>query len=112
MNIFVSNLSFHTSEDDLNSMFSKYGTVKSVKIINDKMTNKSRGFGFVEMAKDEEGQLIRGKKRHPSIEDDVVIYAGATILGGNTVIGKGSVIGGNVWLMHSIPPNTKYRNEA
>ena len=56
MNIFVSNLSFHTSEDDLNSMFSKYGTVKSVKIINDKMTNKSRGFGFVEMAKDEEGQ--------------------------------------------------------
>ena len=56
MNIFVSNLSFHTSEDDLNSMFSKYGTVKSVKIINDKMTNKSRGFGFVEMAEDEEGQ--------------------------------------------------------
>jgi serine O-acetyltransferase len=68
--------------------------------------------GALSFAKDEEGQLIRGKKRHPSIEDDVVIYAGATILGGNTVIGKGSVIGGNVWLMHSIPPNTKYRNEA
>ena len=68
--------------------------------------------GAKSFAMDEEGQLIRGKKRHPTIEDDVVIYAGATILGGSTVIGKGSIIGGNVWLMHSVPPNTKYRNEA
>ncbi len=43
------------------------------------------------------------QKRHPTLEDDVVIYANATILGGDTVIGKGSVIGGNVWLTHSIP---------
>lgn len=42
-------------------------------------------------------------KRHPTIEDDVVIYANATILGGETVIGAGSVIGGNVWLTHSVP---------
>jgi serine O-acetyltransferase len=42
-------------------------------------------------------------KRHPTIEDDVVIYAGATILGGDTVIGRGSVIGGNVWLTRSVP---------
>ncbi|HTS89701.1 MAG TPA: serine O-acetyltransferase [Gemmatimonadales bacterium] len=42
-------------------------------------------------------------KRHPTIEDDVVIYANATILGGDTVIGAGSIIGGNVWLTHSIP---------
>lgn len=47
------------------------------------------------------------KKRHPTIEDNVVIYAGATILGGETVIGKGSVVGGNVWLTKSIPPNSK-----
>jgi len=47
------------------------------------------------------------KKRHPTIEDDVVIYAGATILGGDTVIGKGSVVGGNVWLTKSIPPKSK-----
>jgi serine O-acetyltransferase len=53
--------------------------------------------------------MIRGKKRHPTIEDDVVIYAGATILGGATVIGKGSVIGGNVWLTRSVPPHTKVR---
>lgn len=49
---------------------------------------------------------LRGKKRHPTIEDDVIIYAGATILGGKTIIGKGAVIGGNVWLTSSIPPNT------
>jgi serine O-acetyltransferase len=48
----------------------------------------------------------RGKKRHPSIEDDVTIYAGATILGGDTVIGRGSTIGGNVWLTHSVAPGT------
>lgn len=68
--------------------------------------------GALSFAMDEEGRLIRGKKRHPTIEDDVVIYAGATILGGNTVIGQGSIIGGNVWLTRSLPPHTKYRNEA
>jgi serine O-acetyltransferase len=50
---------------------------------------------------------MRGQKRHPTIEDNVVIYAGATILGGNTVIGAGSVIGGNVWVINSVPPGTK-----
>jgi serine O-acetyltransferase len=46
------------------------------------------------------------QKRHPTIEDDVVIYANATILGGDTVIGAGSVIGGNVWLTHSVAPGS------
>ncbi|HVK97946.1 MAG TPA: hypothetical protein VM368_09015 [Flavisolibacter sp.] len=45
-------------------------------------------------------------KRHPTIEDEVVIYSGATILGGETVIGKGSIIGGNVWLTYSVPSNS------
>lgn len=45
-------------------------------------------------------------KRHPTIEDEVIIYAGATILGGETVIGKGSTIGGNVWLTRSVPANS------
>jgi serine O-acetyltransferase len=49
---------------------------------------------------------LRGKKRHPTIEDDVTIYAGATILGGDVVVGKGSVIGGNVWLIESVEPGT------
>ena len=48
----------------------------------------------------------RGKKRHPTIEDNVTIYAGATILGGKTVIGAGSVVGGNVWLVESVPPGS------
>jgi len=47
-----------------------------------------------------------GKKRHPTIEDNVTIYANATILGGKTVIGKGCVIGGSSWITHSIPPGT------
>jgi serine O-acetyltransferase len=46
-------------------------------------------------------------KRHPTLEDDVTIYAGATILGGDTVIGTGSVIGGNVWIVKSVPPDSK-----
>jgi serine O-acetyltransferase len=50
------------------------------------------------------GQLLRGQKRHPTIEDDVTIYAGATILGGETVIGKGATIGGNVFITSSVPP--------
>lgn len=45
--------------------------------------------------------------RHPTIEDDVIIYAGATILGGDTVIGAGSIIGGNVWLTQSVPPHSR-----
>jgi serine O-acetyltransferase len=48
-----------------------------------------------------------GRKRHPTIEDDVTIYANATILGGETVIGKGSVIGGSVWITQSIPAGSK-----
>ena len=46
-------------------------------------------------------------KRHPTIEDDCVLYAGATILGGDTVIGKGSVIGGNTWVTQSLPPGSR-----
>ena len=50
------------------------------------------------------GQLLRGQKRHPTIEDDVTIYSGATILGGETVIGRGATIGGNVFITSSVPP--------
>ena len=53
------------------------------------------------------GKRMKGLKRHPTIEDNVIIYAGATILGGDTVIGNSSIIGGNVWLTQSVPPNTK-----
>ncbi|SFP41297.1 serine O-acetyltransferase [Nitrosomonas cryotolerans] len=54
---------------------------------------------------DESGALVKGNLRHPIVEDDVVIYAGATILGRIT-IGRGSTIGGNVWLTRSVPPGS------
>lgn len=54
-----------------------------------------------------ECKKLRNKKRHPSLEDDVIIYANATILGGETKVGARSVIGGNVWLTHSVPPDTE-----
>ncbi|MDR0672313.1 MAG: serine O-acetyltransferase [Zoogloeaceae bacterium] len=54
---------------------------------------------------DENGNLVKGGARHPIVEDDVVIYAGATILG-RVTIGRGSSIGGNVWLTRSVPPNS------
>ena len=59
---------------------------------------------------DEQGNPVKGIKRHPDIEDDVIIYSGATILGGDTRIGRGSVIGGNVWRTHSVPPYSKVYN--
>ena len=48
----------------------------------------------------------RARKRHPTLEDEVTVYAGATILGGDTIIERGSTIGGNVWLTHSVPGQT------
>jgi len=62
--------------------------------------------GALSFATDSEGNLVRGTKRHPTIEDRVVIYANATILGGTTRIGHDSVIGSSVWLTHSVEPHT------
>ena len=53
MNIYVSNLSFNVQDEDLREFFTEYGEVTSAKVIMDKMTNQSRGFGFVEMSDDE-----------------------------------------------------------
>jgi RNA recognition motif-containing protein len=56
MNIYVSNLSFHTTEEDLNNMFAKFGAVTSAKIIMDRESGQSRGFAFVEMPSEAEGK--------------------------------------------------------
>ncbi len=58
--------------------------------------------GALSFKLDKSGKPIKGIKRHPNIEDDVIIYANATILGGNTTIGKGSVIGGSTWITESV----------
>ncbi|MFM2095864.1 MAG: Serine acetyltransferase [Planctomycetota bacterium] len=62
--------------------------------------------GALSFPTDSSGNLIRDQKRHPTIEDRVVIYANATILGGRTVVGHDSVIGSSVWLTHSVEPRT------
>ena len=59
---------------------------------------------------DKEGKPRSGQKRHPDIEDDVIIYANATILGGGTVIGRGAVIGGNTWITKSVPSGAHVYN--
>lgn len=61
--------------------------------------------GALSFPKDERGRLIRGYKRHPTVEDNVTIYANAIILGGDTVLGKGSVVGGSVFLTTGTPPD-------
>ncbi|MCI5141748.1 MAG: serine acetyltransferase, partial [Candidatus Electrothrix sp. ATG1] len=53
------------------------------------------------------GSKLKNIKRHPTIEDDVIIYANATILGGDTVVGARSIVGGNVWLTKTVGPDTK-----
>ena len=67
--------------------------------------------GGLSFDKDANGALIKGLKRHPNIEDNVVIYANATILGGNTTIGHDSEIGGNVWIKESVPPYSRVYNK-
>lgn len=66
--------------------------------------------GALSFPTDGKGRPIKGIKRHPDIDDGVVIYANATILGGKTRIGKGSVISGNTWITRSVPPGTIVRN--
>jgi serine O-acetyltransferase len=62
--------------------------------------------GALSFATDGDGHLVRGQKRHPTIEDRVVVYANATILGGRTVVGHDSVIGSSVWLTSSVAPHS------
>jgi len=62
--------------------------------------------GALSFPRDAAGNIIRGMKRHPTLEDDVVVYANATILGGDTVIGHHAVVGASVMLTHSVEPYT------
>jgi serine O-acetyltransferase len=68
--------------------------------------------GALSFPTDADGQLVRGQKRHPTLEDGVVVYANATILGGRTVVGHNSVIGSSVWLTRSVAPHTTVVLEA
>jgi serine O-acetyltransferase len=62
--------------------------------------------GALSFPRDAAGNIIRGMKRHPTLEDDVVVYANATILGGDTIVGHHAVVGSSVWLTHGVEPYT------
>jgi serine O-acetyltransferase len=68
--------------------------------------------GALSIQKDAAGNIGRGTKRHPTLKNNVIIYSGATILGGKTVVGEYSIIGGSVWLTESVPPYTILVNKA
>jgi len=68
MNIYVSNLSFNTNDAELNELFSRFGTVSSAKVIMDRDSGRSRGFGFVEMASDEEGKEAMAGLNNKEVE--------------------------------------------
>jgi serine O-acetyltransferase len=63
--------------------------------------------GALSFPRDAAGQIIRGKKRHPTVESGSTLYANATVLGGQTVVGADSVIGGSVFLTRSVPPRSR-----
>jgi serine O-acetyltransferase len=63
--------------------------------------------GALSLPKDSSGQIIRGRKRHPTVEEGSTLYANATVLGGQTVVGANSVIGGSVFLTRSVPPRSR-----
>jgi len=84
---------------------------ETTEIGNNVMIYQGVTLGALSVKKDASGNIERGKKRHPTIKDNVIIYAGATILGGRTVVGENSIIGGSVWLTESVPPCTLLFNK-
>jgi RNA recognition motif-containing protein len=77
MNLFISNISLHTTVEDLKKMFSKFGKVVSAKIIMDKETNHHRGFGFIEMATREQGEEAMKALHNKEIEGRLLFVSSA-----------------------------------
>ena len=106
----ITGIDIHPGADIGESFFIDHGTGvvigETTRIGNRVRIYQGVTLGALSLPKDAVEQL-RDQKRHPTIEDDVIIYAGVTILGGEAVIGARSVIGGNVWITASVPPDTK-----
>lgn len=90
------------------SFFIDHGTgtvIGETSVIGDRVKlYQGVTLGALSFARNPDGSLVKGGRRHPTVEDDVTIYAGATILGGKTVIGRGAVIGGGTWITSSVAP--------
>ena len=90
--------------------FIDHGTgvvVGETTVIGDRCTlYQGVTLGAKRIERDEDGKIRRGHRRHPTLEDEVTVYAGATILGGDTVVGQGSVVNGGVFLVQSVPPGS------
>ncbi|MCK5114483.1 MAG: serine acetyltransferase [Phycisphaerae bacterium] len=85
---------------------------ETTKIGNNVKIYQGVTLGAKSFPKDAKGRVIKGTKRHPTIENNVTIYPNATILGGETVIGRGSTIGGNVYILESVAPNSLVIQES
>lgn len=107
-------IDIHPGAEIGESFFIDHGTgvvIGETTVIGDNVTiYQGVTLGALRIDRDRDGDVVRGTKRHPTIEDNVTIYAGATVLGGQTVVGRGSEIGGNVWLIESVPPGSKVLN--
>lgn len=105
-------IDIHPGAQISSSFFIDHGTgvvIGETAIIGERVrVYQAVTLGAKSFAADLDGTLVKGNARHPIVEDDVVIYAGATILG-RVTIGRGSVIGGNVWLTHSVPAGSSVR---
>jgi RNA recognition motif-containing protein len=95
MNIYVSNLSFHTTDDDLRNLFEKFGAVSSAKVIMDKVSGRSRGFGFVEMSSEEEGKEAMASLNNKEIEGRPISVSVAREKEARTGGGGGGYRGGS-----------------
>ncbi len=100
-----------SNEKDPASSFVVAWTINEVPVETTEIGNRVRLYqgvtlGALSLPRDA-GERYRDRKRHPTIEDEVIIYANTTILGGQTIIGARSIIGGNMWLTESVPLDTK-----
>ncbi len=107
----VTGIDIHPGAEIGESFFIDHGTGvvigQTCQIGNHVKIYQGVTLGALSFSRDESGNLERHSKRHPTLEDNVTVYAGTTILGGDTIIGKNSVVGGNVWLTKSVPANSK-----
>lgn len=107
----ITGIDIHPGAEIGESFFIDHGTgvvIGQTAVIGDRVKiYQGVTLGALSFKRTDTGELERTGKRHPTLEDDVTVYAGSTILGGDTVIGARSVVGGNVWLTHSIPKDTK-----